>query len=664
MLKDKEKNKSVNGWVSKDTEKFVDTNNSNDIQLIKENYWINWEPTVDYEEGERLSKLEQFIVDRYSSMVVAKNTFTTEKSNCDKSYDTNTTIIKWDLNISVPIEKSVINKLEAEIGDVWIIYEIDPIWSLTDINRIQPNRIVMDYFFWEDNTWKKAIEFRKNFFKYWFAVWFEWLESKRIKIKWDNTEFNWEFLTWKSEKVLEKIQFNLWSRVLNIDNFFIDDWVNKFEDAIDCIEIETLSKYEVYNKFTWNTFFNIDKMLNWVKDLENEIIHYYNISEDIYAILVNRVMIYEWPNPYPHKKLPYFVAVLDISEKHPYGEGWIISKLRFVKPYLNDLFNVAMKQSKNSNSPPILVWSWIEFIKNQPTFWVWNIVQFEWDLNQIREFKVSPPDSSIFNTYNLLLEMVVQLIWVNTSENYSAERITKFQIWVIEQNKNKRIWIFWRPLDYAFWDMLNLRLKNIHYFLDLVTLEEIIDPNLKWKKKPTRKTILLENKKAIERLDENWNKYTEYEKLPWAYSEFELNPDSIRWIFAVKVITESTRPLLKELKKEDIKLVIEQLVQLNNSWILAEELQSIDKRWLVKSLFETYNLDLNNLLPDVESKRIEDEVNKELESIWKMTETLNSINTDILETSNEISNPWTEPINTMWNEQNITWNLNNLTPKI
>jgi len=626
MYKDYKDDKST-AWVSKETVRFIDASVWNDVKLIKESYGINWIEINNQEKLQRIQSLETFIHQRFLDMTTNKSHFQKEKNLCDKIWDSNTQISYWDVNIVVPLEKIMVETLESELGDRDIIYKIDPVWTLTDINRIKPNQIVLDYFYGEDNTSKKAIEFRKNFLKYWFAVWFEWITAKKIKIKGWNEKFDWNFLKWSTEKVETKVKFELWSRIVNVDNFYIDNWVNKFDDAIDCIEVEELSKYEILSRFTWDEYFWIDDVIASLTDISNKVLHYYNKNEDIYWIMINNHLIYEGANPFPHKQLPYFVSVLDISDKHAYGEGWVITKLRFAKPYINDLLNITLKQVKNSNTPPILMGEWVDFIKEQPKYGVWKMWKFSGDMNQLKEMKVSSPDGSMFNVIEILTNMTTQMIGIDPRQLYSNERLTRFQVWIIEQNKNKRLWIYGKQIDYWFAIMLNLRLKNIHYYIDIITIEEIVDPNLKGKQKPKKKNILLKDRNAVKRVWSDWKEFTDYEILPGAYTEFEMDGEAIRWTFVIKVITESTRPILKELAKEDIKLVIELL---NTMSVFAPEaLQKINKDELTKMLFNNYNISLTNLIPDTQSKRIEDEVNKELEDLAKMSEIMNTVSQEV-----------------------------------
>ena len=234
---------------------------------------------------------------------------------------------------------------------------------------------------------------------------------------------------------------------------------------------------------------------------------------------------------------------------------------------------------------------------------------------------------SAYNALRYRQGKVTQMIGIDPRQLYTNERLTRFQVWVIEQNKNKRISIYWKQIDYWFATMLNLRLKNIHYFIDILTIEEIVDPNLKWKKKSKKKSILLKDRTATQRIWSDWKEYTEYNVLPGAYTEFEMDWDAIRWTFDVKVITESTRPILKELAKEDTKIVLELLNTI--SVFAPEAIQSINKQELAKMLFNNYNIDLNELMPDTQSKRIEEEVNKELEDLTKMNEVFNQVNSEI-----------------------------------
>lgn len=615
MYKDR-KDAPSKAWVSEETSKYVDAKNSNDLETIKEAYGMTYTEIDDTESLEDIKLLETFIKHRLSQMTTNKSDFQTMKDLDSRVWDTDTEIARWDVHFVMPIEKAIVWSLESELWDAGVIYKLEP-GALTDVNRIKPNEVVLDHFLVEDGTIDKMKEYRKYMLKYWFSVWFEGIESKNIEIKvydGENKKFSWDFLKWRADKVIQKTKFNIGSRVVNVDNFWIDNNVNRFEDAVDCIELEELSKDEVLNRYNGDQYFQMETVISSLSDeMKAKVYHYYNTDRDIYAIMVNDFLIYEGANPYAHKKLPYFVSVLDPSPYHPYWTGWVIAKLRFAKPYINELFNITLKQVKNSNQPPLLMWEGVEFVKETPRFWVGKMWNFKGSINEIRELKVSSPDQTMFNVVEILQRFCIEMIWVNPQEVYSQPNITKFQIWVMEQSKNKRIWIYGRAIEVWYERLLNLRLDNLHYFLDLITVEEIVDPNLKTKQKPKRKKLMVDWVDIVKRTNDDWKEELDFNDLPGAYSEFELSEDAIRWNFKVKVITEANRPVLKELAKWDVSEVLQKIVELKNT--APEAVQWMDFSQIPKMLLDAYGIDVNSLVPDTKSKRIEEEINKILEEM-------------------------------------------------
>lgn len=592
--------------ISKNTDLFLDKEKNKNL------YKKDLENT-DVMTNEKASKLETFILNRLSNMTAKKSSFKQDIDLSDLAYESKTDIIvKWSQFFNYPLEKSIIWILEAELWDRDIIYKIEPVWNITDVNKIKPNQIVMDFIYGEDKTSEKMKTFRKHFLKYWFSVVFEWLSIEKRKIRSKNEKFDWVFLKWSSDFEKDDFIMNLWSRVVHPNNFFIDDSVIRYNDANDCIEQEKLWKIDVLSKFNWKQFFNLSKMVDSLLETDNIIYHYYNIIEDIYAILVNNILIYEGPNPYPHKQLPYSVSIMQESDNSVYWEGWLVKLLRFAKPYLNEIFNITLKQSKNSNTPPIMLWNWVNFDWQEPSFNIWSVRKFSWSLNEVREMKVSPPDTSMFNLITIIQDLIVQLIWIDPRNLFSNSAKTKFEAWLIEQSKNKRISIFWKSLDYAYWNFLNQRIKNSHFFLSVLAIEEIIDINSI--KKAWFKKILLKDQ-VSKKLDD-WS--LEFESVPWAYSEFELNPENIKWDYSIRVITESTKPILKEIAKDDILKVSGEVLNIINVMNANPNLSTtVNFEGLIKNIFETYWIDTQDLMMDTKSNRIADKIQKLKEEALK-----------------------------------------------
>lgn len=602
------KKASKNEWVSNVTNEFIEKEyNTSAYKDELEN--------VDLQDSEDTSKTENYVLDRILRMTTAKSEFIKEINQTDINYESKTDfIINWSQYFNFPMEESVVSILEAELGERDIVYKIEPTGTLSDVNKIKPNQIVMDRIYSQDTTSKKMVTFREHFFKYWMWVAFEWMKKEKRITRKNNEKFNWVLLKWKTEVKNETYDIKLWSRIVHPVNFYIDDAAITFDEAQDCAEMEELGKNDIISKFNWAEFFNKTRMVDSLTDLWNKVFYYYNKMIDTYCITVNSILIYEGASPFAHDQLPYTVAIMSVDDKSPYGRGWIVKKLRFAKPYLNEIFNIIMSQSKNANRPPILIWGGANLQWQSPTFKTWAIWQFSGTISEVREMKVTPPDTSMFNIVSILQDLVVQLLGIDTRSIYSSSNKTKFEAWLIEQAKNKRLWAIGKTLDYAYGVLLNQRLKNSHYFLTVVAAEEIIDPNNI--KKGWYKKILLKDQQVTEK--EDWT--VDFETVPGAYSEFELKPETINWSFNIEVVTESTKPILKEIAQENMKTSIEAATLASNLMQVNPELSTmINLNWLIKEIFTTYGIDTENIMMDTQSQRYADQFKKIQETILNET---------------------------------------------
>ncbi len=593
----KETTKSTS-WVSNYLEKFIDLDKN--TGLYKDEI-----DNVDLENVEKQNKLEQFIQTRKSDMISAKSWFQNDIKMADLAYEAKSDIvINWTPFFNYPLEKSICGILDAELWDRDIVYKIEATGSVSDINKIKPNQIVMDRLYTKDGTSKKMKMFRKHFLKYGFSVVFEWINVEKRKLRSNNDKFDWVFLKWETD--INKDVYTMWlnSRVVHPSNFYIDNAVIDYEEANDCIEIELLGKYDVLSKFTGKQYFNKSRMVESLLDKDNQVSHYYNIMEDIYAVMINDVLIYSGASPYPHSDLPYSIAVMSESDSSAYGEYWISKLLRFAKPYLNEIFNITIKQSKNANQPPIMLGNWWTFDGQEPTYWVGNVWKFSGSLTEVRQLDIKSPDTTMFNIITILQDLIVQLIGVDPRSIYSAPNITKFAAWLNEQAKNKRVAVFGKSLDYAYANFLNQRLKNAHFFLSIIEVEEIVDPNSI--KKAWYNKILLKDTQ----INKLWDWSLEFDNAPWAYAEFEMRPEYLKWTFNVEVITESTKPILKEIAKEDIsKANNEVLAILNTMNTMNPEIaKTIDFKQMIKAVYDGYGIDPENMVIDTQSNRIADKI--------------------------------------------------------
>ena len=646
-----------NSQIQEDVWRYIES--EKDKSKILDN--IEYTPKEDLTEEQKqyILDLQEFVIRRKEDMVAHKTVFETEIELSDAQYESETEIFNdWSAYFNLPLEKMIMNVMESELWDRDIEYNIKPTWTVWNINKIKANKVIMDYLYRKDKTSKKAKLFRKNFLKYWFTVLFEWLKSSRKTKRTDNEKYDWNFLKWEvwvnSEIVTE---YQLWSRVVPTKNFYFDDKVVDFDDAVDCVEIEQLWYNDIIARFSWKQFFNLDKVMPSIADVDNEITHYYNKEIDLYVILLTDVIIYAWPNPFPHKKLPFSVAVMYESDSYWYWEGWVCKVIRFAKPYLNDMLNIALSQTKNSNQPPLLLWEEADFDWYEPSYWTWNIWKFSWSLNEVRELKTSSPDSSIFKLIEIVLDFVTQSIWVDIKSIYWQVTRTKFEAWLQEQSKNKRISHFWKILDHWYETFLQLRLLNSHFFLPKIEVETINEDASTIKKSNSYTTIVLDwiDIKTL------WDWSKEFIEEKWAYSEFELNPKDFKWTYQVNVITEETRPILKEIEKEDAEIIVNQIAKIREIYPEAE--LWVNPKDLLVMVLNTFWKDPDDLIPMNRSKVIKESIDKlRAALLWMPKEDLwNPKKTDLNKRLDPLSEEWIEEeINSTIDKQQekVSWNNN------
>ena len=131
--------------------------------------------------------------------------------------------------------------------------------------------------------------------------------------------------------------------IVKLQDFFVDENARGFDGpyaARDCIRryIITIDDFmRIYQGTKWDQFGNADKVrpggdLQYYEyyqppnGMDNsrmvEVLHYWSTKpKDRFCIVANDVVIYDKPNPYKHKQLP-FVRAVDIKRSHRfYGKG-------------------------------------------------------------------------------------------------------------------------------------------------------------------------------------------------------------------------------------------------------------------------------------------------------------------------------------------------------
>lgn len=585
------------------------------------------------------------IQDRYTQMLSAQSSLFSKLREYDSQFES--PIYEnddWTANSNIPIEKALMSNLEWELWENFE-FKVEPNGKVA-IDNMEPIKIIIDETIKIDNTHEKMQYARHMKGKYWYCVWFEWVieEVKQIKKPKYNV-WEWYLSSWKYD-IEYYTKRHLWGRVVKPFDFFLDDRaVYWHKDAEDCIEIESIGidafrerfciktstwykskdpyKYTEYVQpwhlnIQWSEYtFKDDTQINTVT-----LFHYYNKILDLYVISANlQYPIYSWPNPYPSKELPYFIWPLNIDDKWSWGY-WLCQQTQSARIYINRLDEAIMDQAYRNANKPLLVWNWVTFDWQELIYEWWTLIPIDWSINEVRELDVSPVSRATFEVKADKMKEIAMVTGLDPEANFSQRASTAFQAGIQEQVKNKRMAWMIRLQDYWLSDILNFRLQNIQRFYTRLSASKIID----WVESNENPSITIKDSNIKRNKDGKLIITPE----KWIYSNFEVKEDDIRWSFRISIVTNSTRPVLKEIEKEDSLRYLEAITQLmgvaQNSWINIWE--DIDFKWMLDYSASLFNKELDKWTANTKSKEYKskiDDLRKEVANAEKPASPTNAV---------------------------------------
>ena len=528
-------------------------------------------------------------------------------------------------SINRPIEFVVIENKEAELGTNDPVIKFEPTTE-ADVEKIKPNQIVWDYIWGKDKTSQKLKLFhRPQVFKFGYSAWFEGLIIDNRIIS-DPSSADEDGVITYQKKLKKTIEIG--GRATDIRNFFWDDRTAVFcDETEDCIEIEELSLDAYRLKYGNNKLYkgvnsvvprNKIKSEEFVTEEEEgveetddilQVIHYWNKLKDQYLVVTDFVVNRHTPIPFAHKELPYSVQLDHVDGR---GECEI---LQSTKSEMNTFREIIQDQSKMSSSPAILAGKNFNFDGIEPMFdngIIWN---FTGDLGEMQQFKVSPPDAAAFSYLDILEEDIVFDTGIDPRSLFSSEAKTAFQAGLQEQSKNKRLNVSGQLQDYFYERAFNQRLSNIQQFFPVKLVRTLMDMDKKGNAvvkegDKTFPSIGVEDK-AITREKGN----LKVKEAKGEFSTFEVRPEDIRSHLHIRVVTNSTRPLLKELAKDNAIKMIESIVQM--AQLDPSILQDIDLRKVLKSQLGSFDVSFDDIKKSAEfgNQDVEEGFNKMIESL-------------------------------------------------
>lgn len=564
-------------------------------------------------------KIQHHIDTRYSEMLSAQSNLFTRLREYDAQFEA--PIYEnddWSANSNIPIEKALVSNLEWELWENFQ-FKLEPIGKVA-INNLEPMKMVLDNTILEDKTHEKMQYARHYKGKYWYCIRFEWIieEVKQIK---EPTNMYWH-LSDGDYTVKYYTDRYLWGRVVKPYDFYLDDRAFYWhKDAEDCIEVEVIwidsfrerfcevnKKWEYkskkpyqyaeyvqpwYLRIEWNEYTFRDE--TQVKTVT--LFHYYNKVLDLYVVSANlQYPIYIWPNPYPAKEIPYFIWPLNIDDKWSWGY-WLCQSTQSARIYINRLDEAIMDQAYRNANKPLLAGNWVTFDWQELIYDWWALIPVDWNVNDVRELDVSPVSRATFEAKTEKMREIAMVTWLDPEALFSQKAGTAFQAGIQEQVKNKRMAAMIRLQDYWLSDILNFRLKNIQKFYSRIQASKIIDWGW-W--------ITVQDK-DVQR-DKTWKLMIKSKK--WVYSNFEVKDKDIRWAFRASIITNSTRPVLKEIEKEDAVRYLEAITQLlwvaNSSWINIWD--QVDFEWMLEYTSSLFNKQYDKFTADTLSKEYEEKI--------------------------------------------------------
>ena len=197
--------------------------------------------------------------------------------------------------------------------------------------------------------------------------------------------------------------------------FWADNRVTNFDLATDCIAVQVVS-IDAFRTLAGNPVYkNIDKVapqsyydgdVNTYSQEEKakqgkfvQLIHYYDIVRDCYIVVANKKHIIRMHPIMTYNRgekcLPFSMRQLGYKENSKWGRGICELSMNF-NSQINNFNEMLMDGVRRSNLEILAIGSGLKF-KNNSISYGNKLIEFEGDINRMKQITGTPPSQALFN---------------------------------------------------------------------------------------------------------------------------------------------------------------------------------------------------------------------------------------------------------------------------
>ena len=520
-------------------------------------------------------------------------------------------------NVNVPIEFATIrNKMADELSERPII-EMIPTQE-DDVKKVGFMKEIWDYAWSEADTDEELYELFlcKNIFGT--AFWFEGLH-KEIYTRFETKQDKDGKITGKPSIVTKS-----WikGKCLDIRDVWVDP-VTDIDEAVDCFIRSRELSYDAIDNLRHDPNYDADMIDNMLKETrakgsydndhafqtEEEIsdategkytiFDYYNKDRGIYIVCDEsfRFILRESANPYPHGGLPISILVDHKNYRELYGRGEC-EILESTKYERNVIRNQIIDYVRESNTINFAVGQGVAFEDTEQISGIMRVWNFNGDLGGQAQF-LKPPamDGGLFNVEELLKNDATTWTGVDSNSLTGTTTKTAFEARLQEQTKLKGIAMSLKLADFFYVRMARQRLANIQFFLPTSTGRKIVNEpseyrTLAFPNRRSKDISKVDAKGGVKRIS------VELKKSEGDTAFVEANPTLMENSLDVRVVTNTTTPILRDLNNEAMQKMMETWMQLSEFPQAQEFLGKLDVEKFAKLGAEGLGFDQDKFMKE------------------------------------------------------------------
>lgn len=361
--------------------------------------------------------------------------------------------------------------------------------------------------------------------------------------------------------------------------FYPDNRVNNFDEAVDCVAIQIIP-YETFLTLKNNPAYkNIEAVSpmnyfdgNLVNPSQEEmgkngkfvqLINYWNREKDMYCVVANNQQIIRQHPIMTYRKgekaLPFVMRQLSYKENSLWGRGLCELCMSF-QSQVNNYNELLMDGVKRSNLEIIAIGSGLT-LKNNRFQYGNKIMEFEGDINRLKQLTGTPPSQALFNGLDRLYTDIAVYTGLDVRNIIGDTTPTKFQAELQRESSLKRVrtWMKNRDMSAERKSDILQDLIQRYYWVD--KSRRLVDSLENYK--PETPEIELDGKKY----NGNSKKFT---KTPeGTKSKLTVSQDMLKGELYVDVFTNDSTSTSNAIHRENVLQFMQSLPMLFNSYQTA-----------------------------------------------------------------------------------------------